>query len=111
MRLPCLSRPTPQVLQDEKLAENSDRLGAILRQRLRDIPSKLVKLVGRVFVDAGIWDLPEGAYRMHIRGEASARWHRKGRRRWAAESSACYAAQLTGVAVATGTPPEGSFVL
>ncbi len=39
--------PLPQVLQEEKLAENSDRLGALLRQRLAAIPSKLVKSVRR----------------------------------------------------------------
>lgn len=35
----------PQVLQDERLAENSDRLGGILRDRLAAIPSKMVKSV------------------------------------------------------------------
>lgn len=34
-----------KVLEDEKLAENSERLGQMLRQRLINIPSKLVKSV------------------------------------------------------------------
>ncbi|GIL60235.1 hypothetical protein Vafri_14875 [Volvox africanus] len=50
-----------QVLQDEKLAENSDRLGALLRQRLADIPSRLVKTVrGKGLLDALVIDESHG---------------------------------------------------
>ncbi len=113
----CRASPaqTPQVLQDEKLAENSDRLGAILRQRLQDIPSKLVKSVGRASSNAGIW---QGDLRAIIKpcAEAGVIWHGKGRFRWAAERSACarsscYAARCADVAVASGTSPwESSFL-
>ncbi|EFJ42127.1 ornithine transaminase [Volvox carteri f. nagariensis] len=50
-----------QVLQDENLAENSDRLGQVLRTRLAAIPSKLVKTVrGKGLLDALVIDESHG---------------------------------------------------
>ncbi|KXZ48305.1 hypothetical protein GPECTOR_29g8 [Gonium pectorale] len=50
-----------QVLQDERLAENSEALGQVLRQRLAAIPSKLVKTVrGKGLLDALVIDETHG---------------------------------------------------
>ena len=45
-RPPARLASPAQVLQDERLAENSERLGAILRRELAAIPSPLVSTVG-----------------------------------------------------------------
>jgi ornithine--oxo-acid transaminase len=49
------------VLRDEKMAENSERLGEILRKELRNIPSKRIKLVrGRGLFNAIVIDEADG---------------------------------------------------
>lgn len=49
------------VMEDEKLAENAEKMGEFLRDELRQLPSEIVKLVrgkglmNAVVINPGIW--------------------------------------------------------